>query len=63
VTKDFGIFDIYGGYKIFTRNLAHIFGISIGNVFNKSYTDHLSGIKNFALMPGRNISLNYKFIF
>ncbi|MBU2443995.1 MAG: TonB-dependent receptor [Bacteroidetes bacterium] len=62
-TKGYGILDIYGGYKLFTGKLAHIFGIKIENVFDKAYSDHLSAIKNFALMPGRNISLNYKFLF
>lgn len=62
-TKGYGILDIYGGYKLFTGKLAHIFGLKIENVFDKAYLDHLSAIKNFALMPGRNISLNYKFLF
>jgi len=62
-TKGYGVLDIYGGYKLFTGSFAHIFGLKIENIFNKAYTDHLSAIKNFALMPGRNISLNYKFLF
>ncbi|MEG8945535.1 TonB-dependent receptor [Rosettibacter firmus] len=62
-TKGYGIVDIYGGIKILKNKFYHIFSLKIENIFNKSYKEHLSSIKNFAYMPGRNIQLSYRFLF
>lgn len=61
-TAGYGIVGLYLGLKILTGNNAHIITLKVDNLFNKAYKDHLSAIKDFTYMPGRNISLNYKFI-
>lgn len=62
-TKGFGVLDIYGGIKLFTGSLIHQFDLKIENVANQEYREHLSALKNFAPMPGRNILLTYKMLF
>ncbi len=62
-TAGFGLVDLYAGIKFITNKLVHIIDLKINNTFNQLYRDHLSAIKNFAFMPGRKISLNYKFLF
>lgn len=61
-TSGYGIVGFYLGTKILMGNNAHIINLKIDNLFDKAYKDHLSAIKDFTFMPGRNISLNYKFI-
>ncbi|MEJ5350703.1 MAG: TonB-dependent receptor [Melioribacteraceae bacterium] len=62
-TKGYGIIDIYGGIKILTGKFYHILNLKIENLLDQPYKDHLSSIKNFAYMAGRNIQLSYKFLF
>lgn len=62
-TAGYGLISIYAGIKLLTGNSAHIFNLRIDNLFDKAYKDHLSAIKDFTYMPGRNIRLNYKFVF
>lgn len=62
-TKGYGLLDLYGGVKILTGKFAHVFNLKITNAFNQAYKDHLSSIKSFAFMQGRNVILNYKFLF
>ncbi|HMN48322.1 MAG TPA: TonB-dependent receptor, partial [Ignavibacteriaceae bacterium] len=62
-TAGYGLVSFYLGTKILSGNNAHIINLKIDNLFDKAYKDHLSAIKDFTYMPGRNISLNYKFIF
>lgn len=62
-TSGFALLDIYSGVKFITGTLAHLIDFKIENLFNRSYRDHLSAIKEFAYMPGRNFQLSYKFIF
>jgi len=62
-TKGYGIIDLYVGTKIPSGNSYHIINLRAENILNQSYRDHLSSIKNFALMPGRNVKLIYKFLF
>lgn len=62
-TAGYGLTGIYAGLKIATGEYAHILNLKINNLFDQSYKDHLSAIKNFTYMPGRNIQLNYKFLF
>ncbi len=62
-TKGYGIVDIYSGLRINLGNYANVISVRVSNIFDQPYKDHLSAIKDFTYMPGRNISLNYKFIF
>lgn len=62
-TTGFGLVDLHGGIKLITNKFVHIIDLKINNTFNQLYRDHLSAIKSFAYMPGRKISLNYKFLF
>lgn len=62
-TAGYILFDFYAGFKFFSGRLAHIISLRIENALNREYKDHLSAIKEFTSMPGRNISLSYKFLF
>jgi iron complex outermembrane receptor protein len=62
-TAGYGIVGIYGGVKLLTGEYAHILNLKINNLFDQRYRDHLSAIKDFTFMPGRNIQLTYKFLF
>ncbi len=62
-TKGYGLVDIYAGIKLLTGDYIHMVDLKITNLLNQPYKDHLSAIKNFAYMPGRNIQLSYKFLF
>ncbi|HCY75814.1 MAG TPA: hypothetical protein DHV28_07815 [Ignavibacteriales bacterium] len=62
-TKGYGLIGIYSGLKILTGEFAHIINLKISNLFDLAYKDHLSAIKDFTYMPGRNIQLSYKFLF
>jgi iron complex outermembrane receptor protein len=62
-TKGYGLIDLYVGTKIQSGKSYHIVNLRAENILNQSYRDHLSSIKDFALMPGRNVKLSYKFLF
>jgi iron complex outermembrane receptor protein len=62
-TAGYFLVDFYGGMKFFSGRFAHIISLKIENALNREYKDHLSAIKEFTSMPGRNISLSYKFLF
>lgn len=62
-TAGYGILDLYAGLKFLTGNFIHSIDLKANNVLNQSYRDHLSAIKEFALMPGRNFSISYRLLF
>ena len=62
-TKGYGLVDLYAGFKLITGRFAHIFDLKAENLLDQSYKDHLSALKEFTFMPGRNFELAYKFIF
>ncbi len=62
-TAGYFLLDLYGGFKFFSGRFAHIISCKIENTLNREYKDHLSAIKEFTSMPGRNISVSYKFLF
>ena len=62
-TAGYFLVDIYGGIKFFSGRFVHLLSLKVDNTFNQSYRDHLSAVKEFTFMPGRNISLSYKFLF
>ncbi len=63
LTPGYGLIDIYCGLKLYTDRFAHIFSLKVENLLDQPYKDHLSAIKDFTFMPGRNISFRYKFVF
>ncbi|HVO75241.1 MAG TPA: TonB-dependent receptor [Ignavibacteriaceae bacterium] len=62
-TPGYGLISIYAGYKFFTGRFVHIIDLKADNLLDQRYKDHLSAIKDFTYMPGRNITLGYKFVF
>ncbi len=62
-TSGFTLLDLYFGVKMMTYGYLHMVTIRADNILNTAYRDHLSAIKDFALMPGRSIKINYKFLF
>ncbi len=62
-TKGYGLIDAYGGVRINIGNYANVISLRVSNILDQPYKDHLSAIKDFTYMPGRNLTLNYKFIF
>ena len=63
ITKGYGLVDFYAGSKFFTGEFIHMINLRIDNLLDQPYKEHLSALKEFALMPGRNIQLSYKFLF
>jgi len=62
-TAGYGIVGLYSGIKLLTGEYAHILNLKINNLFDQPYKDHLSAVKDFTFMPGRNIQLTYKLLF
>ncbi len=62
-TPGYGIINLHLGLRLPFSGLAHEINLNIENLTNKTYYDHLSRIKEFAPMPGRNISLIYHLLF
>ncbi len=62
-TKGYGLVDLYAGVKILTGEFIHMINLKIDNLLDQPYKEHLSALKEFAYMPGRNIQLSYKFLF
>ncbi len=62
-TAGYGLVGIYGGFKLFTGEVGHILNLKVNNLLDLKYKDHLSAIKDFTFMPGRNIQLSYKLLF
>ncbi|AFN75438.1 TonB-dependent outer membrane transport protein [Melioribacter roseus P3M-2] len=62
-TPGYGLINLYAGIKLITGRYIHIFSVKIDNLFDRAYREHLSAIKNYIFMPGREIKLNYRFLF
>lgn len=62
-TKGYGLIDAYAGIKFLVGNFVSTATLKIENILDQPYKEHLSSIKDFAYMPGRNIRLSYKFLF
>ena len=63
VTKGYGLLDAYIGIKLFVGKFVSLATLKIENILDQPYKEHLSAIKEFAYMQGRNIRLTYKFLF
>ena len=48
-TKGYGIVDLYAGAKFLTGEFIHILNLRIDNLFDQSYKEHLSAIKDLHL--------------
>lgn len=59
----YGILDLYAGFRVVSSGFIHSVTLTVDNALNQPYRDHLSAIKEFALMPGRNIKAVYKILF
>jgi len=62
-TPGYGIINLHFGLRFPFSRFAHEINLNIENLTNKTYYDHLSRIKSFAPMPGRNVSLIYHLLF
>lgn len=62
-TAGYAIVNLHFGVRFVFSRLAHEIKLNVENLTNKTYYDHLSTIKSFAPMPGRNVSLVYHFLF
>jgi iron complex outermembrane receptor protein len=62
-TAGYGIVGLYAGVRILTGNYSNVISLKASNILDQKYKDHLSAIKDFTYMPGRNVTLSYKFIF
>ncbi len=62
-TPGYGIINLHFGLRLPFAGVAHEINLNVENLTDKTYYDHLSRIKDFAPMPGRNISLVYHFLF
>lgn len=62
-TKGYGLVDLYGGFRFITGKYISSITLKVNNLLDQPYKEHLSSIKEFAFMPGRNIRLTYRFLF
>jgi iron complex outermembrane receptor protein len=63
LTAGYTLFDLAAGSQWNIGKTALQINISVNNLFNKAYTDHLSNYRDFALNPGRNIIMKIKIPF
>jgi len=62
-TAGYGVLNSFVQYSISNENLLHLFSLSIDNIFNKEYRNHLSRVKSILPEAGRNFRLTYKLYF
>ncbi len=62
-TPGYAVFDLFGQYRFRAGNALHTFSLQIKNIFNQTYYNHLSRIKEIQPEPGRGISLLYRIYF
>ncbi len=63
-TEGYSLFDLSVGGKVKTGSNAVIVGLSVTNIFDKKYVDHLSLLKEVNYFnPGRNIAFTLKIPF
>ncbi len=56
-TPGYSLFDMIVGGEMTLDQYHCMFDFSIENIFDEAYYDHLNRYKNYALNPGRNITL------
>jgi iron complex outermembrane receptor protein len=62
-TAGYATMNAFCQYTFLTGNLIHTLSISIDNIFNKEYRNHLSRVKSILPEAGRNFRLTYKLYF
>jgi len=62
-TDAYTLVDLAGGISVVRSGLVHSVTLRADNVFDTSYRDAASRIKEFAPNPGRNLSLVYRVLF
>ncbi|MDZ7659289.1 TonB-dependent receptor [Fodinibius sp.] len=62
-TDGYAIFNLFGQYHFEKWDLLHTVSLNANNIFNTTYRDHLSRIKEIYPQPGRNISMLYRVYF
>lgn len=62
-TDDYAIFNLFAQYRFEHWKLLHTLSLNANNIFNTTYRNHLSRIKEIYPEPGRNISLLYRIYF
>lgn len=62
-TDGYNTWNVFGQYRFQTGKMLHTIALNAENIFNTTYRDHLSRIKDLMPGPGRNISLLYRTYF
>lgn len=62
-TKGYAVWNGYIQSSFFTGKFIHNVSLSIDNIFNKEYRNHLSRVKSIMPEAGRDLRIVYKFIF
>ena len=62
-TAGYAVFNVNAQYSFITKELIHNLSLSVDNIFNKEYRNHLSRVKSVMPEAGRNLRLNYKLFF
>ncbi|WP_138429984.1 TonB-dependent receptor [Fodinibius saliphilus] len=63
LTNEYIVFDLFTQYRFQSGNLLHTFSLNIENLFNTTYRNHLSRIKEITPEPGIGASLLYRVYF
>ncbi len=62
-TGGYAVFGIYAQRDLVTNHTRHSFILSMDNLFNKEYRNHLSRIRSIMPEAGRSLRLNYRLYF
>lgn len=62
-TDGYTVFNIFGQYRLEGGGFLHTVSLNAENIFNRTYRNHLSRIKDLMPEPGRNFSLLYRIYF
>ena len=62
-TDGYTILNLFGQYRFEGIGMLHTISINADNIFNTTYFNHLSRIKEIRPEPGRNVSLLYRLYF
>lgn len=62
-TDGYMVADANAQYRFSGGDLLHTLSLNVQNIFNRSYENHLSRIKEIFPEPGRNVSLLYRVYF
>ena len=62
-TSGYTVVNLFGQYRFESGNLLHTVSVNAANIFDTTYRNHLSRIKELMPEPGRNVSLLYRMYF